>query len=52
MFEFDDSTAGFFDKTSVLETMNVPLDIVSKDHKTNTMGYWLIDTCIKITIYL
>ena len=45
LFDFDDSIASFFDKTSVLENMNIPLERASKDHKTNTMGYRLIDTC-------
>ena len=52
MFEFDDSTASFFDKTPVLETMNIPLDRVSKDHKANTMGYWLIDTCKNNNLFI
>ena len=37
--------AFFFDKTTVLENMNIPLDRVSKDNKTNTTGYRLIDSC-------
>ena len=45
LFAFDDSTANFFDNTPLLENLNIPLKRASKDHKTNTMGYWLIDTC-------
>ena len=52
LFDFDDSTASFFDKTSLLENMNIPLDRASKDHKTNTLGYWLIDTCKNNNLFI
>ena len=43
MFESDDGTASFFDKTNVMENLNIPLERASKDFKTNNTGYWLID---------
>ena len=52
LFDFDDSTANFFDKTSLLENLNIPLERASKDHKTNTMGYWLIDTCKNNNLFI
>ena len=52
MFDFDDSTASFFHKTSLLENMNIPLDRASKDHKTNTLGYWLIETCKNNNLFI
>lgn len=30
---------------TVPENMNIPLERASKDHKTNTTGFWLLDTC-------
>ena len=32
--------------------MDFPLDRASKDHKTNTIGYWLIDTCKYNSLYI
>ena len=52
MFDFDDSTSSFFDITTVLENMNIPLDSVSRDNKTNTTGYWLIDTCKNNNLFI
>ena len=45
LFEFDENTSNFFDKTEILEKFSIPLERVSKDSKTNNTGYWLIDTC-------
>ena len=52
MFDFDDSTSSFFDKTTVLENKNIPLDRVSRDNKTNTTDYWLIDTCKNNNLFI
>lgn len=52
MFEFDDNTSSFFDKTDILENLNVPLQRISKDTKTNNTGYWLIDTCKRNNLFI
>ena len=36
MFHFDDDVANFFDKTEILESLNIPLERSSRDMKTNT----------------
>ena len=52
MLDSDDSVASFFDKVTFLENMNVPLVRASKDRKTNTIGYWLIDTCKNNNLFI
>ena len=51
MFEFDDDTVSFFDKTNILEKLNIPLERVSKDGKNNT-AYWLVDTCKSNNLFI
>ena len=45
MFDFDDDIAYCFDKTEILEHLNVSLVKSSTDTKTNNSGCWLIDIC-------
>ena len=52
MFEFDNVTASFFDKINTLENLNSPIERASKDHKTNSTGYWLIDTCKNNNLFI
>ena len=39
MFDFDDDIAYHFDKTEILEHLNIPLVRSSTDTKTNNSGY-------------
>ena len=52
MLEFDDTAASFFDKTNVLQNLNIPLERASKDHTTNNTGYWMIDTCKNKNLFI
>lgn len=52
MFEFDEDTVSFFDKTNMLEKLCIPLERVSKDVKTNNTGYWLIDICKNNNLFI
>lgn len=52
MFEFDENTSRFFDKTEILENLRVPLERSSRDPKTNSTGYWLIETCKNNNLFI
>lgn len=52
MFEFDEDTVNFFDKTNYLERLNIPLQRASKDTKINNAGYWLIDICKNNNLFI
>ena len=42
----------FFDKTNILEKLNIPLERVSQDAKNNNTGYWLVDTCKSNNLFI
>ena len=52
MFDFDDEIANFFDKTEMLENLNIPLTRSTTDTKTNNSGYWLIDLCKNNNLFI
>ena len=52
MFDFDDDVANFFDKTEILESLNIPLERSSRDTKTNNSGYWLTDVCKNNNLFI
>lgn len=52
MFDFDDELTNFFDKTTILENLNIPLQRSARDIKTNTSGYWLIDMCKNNNLFI
>ena len=52
MFDFDDGLTNFFDKTAISENQNIPLQRGARDTKTNTSGYWLIDTCKNNNLFI
>ena len=52
MFDFDDGLTNFFDKTAILENQNIPLQRGTRDTKTNTSGYWPIDTCKNNNLFI
>ena len=52
MFDFDDDVANFFDKTEILESLNIPLERSSMDTKTNNSGYWLTDVCKNNNLFI
>ena len=52
MFHFDDDVANFFDKTEILESLNIPLERSSRDTKTNNSGYWLTDVCKNNNLFI
>lgn len=52
MFEFDEDTVNFFDKTNFLDRLSIPLQRASKDTKINNLGYWLIDICKNNNLFI
>ena len=52
MFEFDEDTENFFDKTNYLDRLNIPLQRASKDTKINNAGYWMIDICKNNNLFI
>ena len=51
-FELDDETAHFFDKTTILERLKIPLSRTSNDIKTNNIGYWLVNICKNNNLFI
>ena len=52
MFDFDDEIANFFDKTEMLENLNIPLTRSTTDTNTNNYGYWLIYLCKNNNLFI
>ena len=52
MFEFDEDTVNFFDKTNYLDRLNIPLQRASKDTKINNARYWMIDICKNNNLFI
>ncbi|MEW8546031.1 MAG: endonuclease/exonuclease/phosphatase family protein [Candidatus Thiodiazotropha sp.] len=51
-FELDDETINFFNKTTILEQLKIPLNRTSNDTKTNNAGYWLMNVCKNNNLFI
>ena len=52
IFEIDDESQSFINKTSILENVSIPLARSSLDHKTNTSGLRFIEVCRNNNLFI
>lgn len=51
-FELDDESQSFINKSALLDTLSIPLERSSLDHKTNTSGLRFIEICRNNNLFI